>query len=115
MSIENCQHNRTTGKTKQQQTLGLALLGLDEYILSFCLSRPEIGWLKSLFYGHKEQIISGYLTQGGGFRKLAAKYGISRTTICKWVAIYKGINIPPSRINNHRFPSCVSVQESLPV
>ena len=30
----------------------------------------------------KEQIITEYLTQGGGFRKLASKYGISRTTIC---------------------------------
>jgi len=35
----------------------------------------------------KTQIITEYLTQGTGFRKLAAKYGISRTTICKWVAI----------------------------
>jgi len=45
----------------------------------------------------KEQIIREYLTQGGGFRKLAEKYGISRTTICKWVAIHQGIhNLPPS-------------------
>jgi transposase-like protein len=43
----------------------------------------------------KEQIIREYLTQGGGFRKLAEKYGVSRTTICKWVAIYQGIyNLP---------------------
>jgi transposase-like protein len=27
----------------------------------------------------KTQIIAEYLTQGSGFRKLAAKYGISRT------------------------------------
>ena len=33
--------------------------------------------------------------QGGGFRKLAARYGISRTTICKWVMIHQGIhNLP---------------------
>jgi len=45
----------------------------------------------------KEQIIREYLTQGCGFRKLAAKYGISRTTICKWVLIHQGIhNLPPS-------------------
>ncbi|TKK70380.1 hypothetical protein FC093_06435 [Ilyomonas limi] len=45
----------------------------------------------------KTQIIQEYLTQGGGFRQLAEKYGISRTTICKWVAIYQGIhNLPPS-------------------
>ena len=45
----------------------------------------------------KTQIITEYLTQGSGFRKLAAKYGISRTTICKWVAIHQGIhNLPPT-------------------
>ena len=43
----------------------------------------------------KTQIIQEYLTQGGGFRKLAEKYGISRTTICKWVMIYQGIHILP--------------------
>ena len=45
----------------------------------------------------KTQIIQEYLTQGGGFRKLAEKYGISRTTICKWVLIHQGIhNLPPT-------------------
>ena len=45
----------------------------------------------------KTQIIREYLTQGGGFRKLAEKYGISRTTICKWVLIHQGIhNLPPT-------------------
>ena len=45
----------------------------------------------------KTQIIQEYLTQGGGFRKLAEKYGISRTTICKWVMIHQGIhNLPPT-------------------
>ena len=43
----------------------------------------------------KNQIIQEYLSKGCGFRKLAAKYGISRTTICKWVAIHQGIhNLP---------------------
>jgi transposase-like protein len=46
----------------------------------------------------KDQIIQEYLTQGCGFRKLAARYGISRTTICKWVQIYQGIhNLPPTQ------------------
>jgi transposase-like protein len=45
----------------------------------------------------KTQIIQEYLTQGGGFRKLAEKYGISLTTICKWVLIHQGIhNLPPT-------------------
>lgn len=39
----------------------------------------------------KEQIIQEYLQQGCGYRKLQAKYGISRTTICKWVQVYQGI------------------------
>ena len=62
------------------------------------MSRPEIGWLQiNHFMDLKEQIITEYLTQGCGFRKLAAKYGISRTTICKWVLIHQGIhNLPPS-------------------
>jgi transposase-like protein len=40
----------------------------------------------------KEQIILEYLEQGCGYRKLEQKYGISRTTICKWVQIYQGIH-----------------------
>jgi transposase-like protein len=40
----------------------------------------------------KNQIIQEYLEQGIGYRKLQAKYGISRTTICKWVQIYQGIH-----------------------
>jgi len=46
----------------------------------------------------KTQIIQEYLTQGCGFRKLAARYGISRTTICNWVRIHQGIhNLPPTQ------------------
>ncbi|MBS1577313.1 MAG: transposase [Bacteroidetes bacterium] len=46
----------------------------------------------------KEQVIREYLTQGCGFRQLAAKYGISRTTLCKWVQIHQGIhNLPPTK------------------
>jgi transposase-like protein len=45
----------------------------------------------------KQQAITEYLTKGTGYRQLAAKYGISRTTICKWVQIHQGIhNIPPT-------------------
>ena len=45
----------------------------------------------------KTQIIQEYLMQGAGFRKLAQKYGISRTTICRWVLIHQGIhNLPPT-------------------
>ena len=44
----------------------------------------------------QDQIIQEYLATGCGYRKLAAKYGISRTTICKWVMVYQGIhNLPP--------------------
>jgi len=46
----------------------------------------------------KDQIIQEYLSTGCGFRKLAAKYGISRTTICKWVLIHQGIhNLAPTQ------------------
>jgi transposase-like protein len=40
----------------------------------------------------KNQIIQEYLNTGFGYRKLQAKYGISRTTICKWVQVYQGIH-----------------------
>ena len=51
----------------------------------------------------KEQIINEYLTQGCGFRKLAAKYGISRTTICKWVLIHQGIHNLPATEKQHKY------------
>jgi len=45
----------------------------------------------------KEQAITEYLTEGTGYRKLSAKYGVSRSTINKWVLIHQGIhNIAPS-------------------
>lgn len=40
----------------------------------------------------KDQIILEYLEHGCGYRKLQQKYGISRTTICKWVQIYQGVH-----------------------
>ena len=45
----------------------------------------------------KQQAITEYLTKGTTFRDLAAKYGVSRTTINKWVQIHQGIhNIAPT-------------------
>ena len=35
----------------------------------------------------RQQAITEYLTQGIGYRQLAKKYGVSRTTINKWVMI----------------------------
>lgn len=35
-----------------------------------------------------KNIFAEYLAQGCGFRQLAPRYGISSTTICKWVAIH---------------------------
>ena len=40
----------------------------------------------------EERIIQEYLQQGCGYRELQDKYGISRTTICKWVQIHQGIH-----------------------
>jgi len=51
----------------------------------------------------KAQVIQEYLTQGGGFRKLADKYGISRTTICKWVLIHQGIHNLPLTEKQQRY------------
>jgi transposase-like protein len=51
----------------------------------------------------KNQIIQEYLTQGCGFRKLASKYGISRTTICKWVLIHQGIHNLPATEKQQKY------------
>ena len=40
----------------------------------------------------KTQAVLEYLTQGVGYRQLAAKYGVSRSTINKWVMIHQGIH-----------------------
>jgi transposase-like protein len=45
----------------------------------------------------RQQAITEYLNKGTTFRDLAAKYGVSRTTINKWVQIHQGIhNIAPT-------------------
>ena len=52
----------------------------------------------------KDQIIQEYLNTGGGYRKLQAKYGISRTTICKWVLVYQGIhNLHPTDLQRNHY------------
>ena len=52
----------------------------------------------------KEQIIQEYLATGCGYRKLQKKYGISRTTICKWVQVYQGIhNLAPTDLQQKHF------------
>jgi transposase-like protein len=54
----------------------------------------------------KDQIIHEYLNTGCGYRQLQAKYGISRTTICKWVNIYQGIhNLPPTDLQQKHYIS----------
>ena len=54
----------------------------------------------------KDQIIQEYLATGCGYRKLAAKYGISRTTICKWVMVHQGIhNLPPTNLQQKHYIS----------
>jgi transposase-like protein len=35
----------------------------------------------------RTEAVKDYLTQGIGYRELAKKYGVSQTTICKWVQI----------------------------
>jgi transposase-like protein len=45
----------------------------------------------------KQQAIHEYLHEGVGYRTLAKKYGVSRTTINKWVMVPQGIhNLPPT-------------------
>ena len=54
----------------------------------------------------KDQIIQEYLNTGCGYRQLQAKYGISRTNICKWVNIYQGIhNLPPTDLQQKHYIS----------
>ncbi len=54
----------------------------------------------------QDQIVQEYLATGCGYRKLQAKYGISRTTICKWVQIYQGIHdLPPTDLQQKHYIS----------
>jgi transposase-like protein len=52
----------------------------------------------------KDQIIQEYLSTGCGYRKLKAKYGISRTTICNWVQVYQGVhNLQPTHTQQKHY------------
>ena len=52
----------------------------------------------------KDQIIQEYLNTGCGYRKLQAKYGIGRTTICKWVQVYQGVhNLAPTNLQQKHY------------
>jgi transposase-like protein len=60
----------------------------------------------------KDQIIQEYLNTGCGYRKLQAKYGISRTTICKWVQVYQGVhNLPPTNLQHKHYISPMAKKE----
>ncbi len=65
----------------------------------------------------KQQAITEYLTQGTSYRKLAAKYGVSRTTINKWVMIHQGIhNLEPTAKQQKYYLSAMnSNSEKLPL
>ncbi len=64
----------------------------------------------------KQQAITEYLTQGTGYRKLAAKYGVSRTTINKWVMIYQGIhNLPPTQKQQKYYLSAMNNNPQKPI
>lgn len=45
----------------------------------------------------QKQAVREYLMEGYSYRALAEKYGVSRSTINKWVLVYQGVhNIPRS-------------------
>ena len=64
----------------------------------------------------RQKAITEYLTKGTTFRDLAAKYGVSRTTINKWVMIHQGIhNMPPTEKQQKYYLSGMnSKQEKIP-
>lgn len=52
----------------------------------------------------KDKIVQEYLNTGTGYRQLQAKYGIGRTTICKWVQVHQGIhNLPPTHLQQKHY------------
>ena len=57
----------------------------------------------------QSQVVKEYLETGAGYRTLAKKYGISRTTINKWVLIHQGIhNIAPTQKQQQYFSSAMN-------
>ena len=65
----------------------------------------------------KTQAITEYLTCGVGYRELSKKYGVSRTTICKWVQIHQGIHnlSPTEKQQKYYFSSMNSNPEKPPL
>ena len=52
----------------------------------------------------RDQIIQEYLATGCGYRQLAAKYGISRTVISRWVLIYQEVhNLPATDLQRKHY------------
>jgi transposase-like protein len=63
----------------------------------------------------KDQIIQEYLNTGCGYRKLQEKYGVSRTTICKWVLIYQGVHdLPPTNLQQSYYISAMEKKRKKP-
>ena len=49
----------------------------------------------------EKQAVKEYLTNGFTYRQLAEKYGISRSTINRWVLVHQGIHdLPRSKRQN---------------
>ena len=50
-----------------------------------------------------QQAITECLTEGTGYRQLAKKYGVSRSTINKCVQIHQGIHNPPPTAKQQKY------------
>lgn len=55
----------------------------------------------------KEQIINEYLLGGSGYRALAKKHGVGRSTINRWVLDYEGIFNPNKAIEESSNLGCM--------
>jgi transposase-like protein len=63
----------------------------------------------------KQQVIDEYLTQEIGYRQLRKKYGVSRTTIKKWVMTHQGIhNLPPTTLQQKYYLSSMNSDPKKP-
>ena len=71
------------------------------------MSCPKIGLhIKTVNMEIKENIINEYVIGGMSLRALEKKYGISRSTINRWVRIYEGV-----QDTNESLPKCVNLSE----
>jgi transposase-like protein len=59
----------------------------------------------------KERVIADYLSGGGTYRQLQAKYGISFQLIHQWVQVFKGTNTKPMKPSKQQN---VKLDEDLP-